>query len=185
MDRWFHGDVAAGNLLLDDGQLAAVIDFGTCGVGDPACDLAVAWTLLTADGRQAFRERLSVDEATWARGRGWALWKTLATCSLHHEIPRTRRTSRARCAPSTRSSPSTRASDLGALTWTDPWGVLTSWCSPTEIHTTSMPSGPSAGSIFGGRQSARSTTHTPQAFSRVAADMNQSSWLHWMRVTAL
>ncbi|MEO3891285.1 aminoglycoside phosphotransferase family protein [Nonomuraea sp. B5E05] len=79
VESWFHGDVAEGNLLLNDGQLAAVIDFGTCGVGDPACDLAVAWTLLTAEGRQAFRERLSVGEAAWARGRGWALWKTLAT----------------------------------------------------------------------------------------------------------
>jgi aminoglycoside phosphotransferase (APT) family kinase protein len=79
--RWFHGDVAQGNLLLNDGKLAAVIDFGTCGVGDPACDLAIAWTLLTADGRQAFRERLSVDDATWARGRGWALWKTLTACA--------------------------------------------------------------------------------------------------------
>jgi aminoglycoside phosphotransferase (APT) family kinase protein len=80
VEKWFHGDVAPGNLLLDDGKLAAVIDFGTCGVGDPACDLAVAWTLLTADGRQVFRELLSVDEATWARGRGWALWKTLVNC---------------------------------------------------------------------------------------------------------
>jgi aminoglycoside phosphotransferase (APT) family kinase protein len=81
VDRWFHGDVAEGNLLLDDaGQLAAVIDFGTCGVGDPACDLAVAWTVLTADGRQAFRDRLAVDASTWARGRGWALWKTVAAC---------------------------------------------------------------------------------------------------------
>ena len=82
VESWFHGDLAQGNLLLDDGELAAVIDFGTCGVGDPACDLAIAWTLLTADGRSAFRERLSVDEATWARGRGWALWKTLVTCAL-------------------------------------------------------------------------------------------------------
>lgn len=81
VDRWFHGDLAQGNLLLKDGQLAAVIDFGTCGVGDPACDLAIAWTLLTAHSRQAFRERLSVDDALWARGRGWALWKTMATCS--------------------------------------------------------------------------------------------------------
>jgi aminoglycoside phosphotransferase (APT) family kinase protein len=78
VQRWFHGDIAQGNLLLNDGQLAAVIDFGTCGVGDPSCDLAVAWTLLTGQGRQAFRQRLSVDDATWARGRGWALWKTLA-----------------------------------------------------------------------------------------------------------
>ncbi|MFY1693202.1 aminoglycoside phosphotransferase family protein [Plantactinospora sp. WMMB782] len=79
--NWFHGDIAAGNLLLDDGKLAAVIDFGTCGVGDPACDLAIAWTLLTPEGRQVFRDRLSVDDATWARGRGWALWKTLVTCA--------------------------------------------------------------------------------------------------------
>src|SRR5205807_989280 len=64
---------------LDGGQLTAVIDFGTCGVGDPACDLAIAWTLLTAEGRQAFRERLPAGPAEWARGRGWALWKTLAT----------------------------------------------------------------------------------------------------------
>jgi aminoglycoside phosphotransferase (APT) family kinase protein len=80
VDRWFHGDVARGNLLVVDGRLAAVIDFGTCGVGDPACDLAIAWTLLTADGRGAFRERLAVEDGTWARGRGWALWKTLAAC---------------------------------------------------------------------------------------------------------
>jgi aminoglycoside phosphotransferase (APT) family kinase protein len=76
---WFHGDVAEGNLLLADGQLAAVIDFGTCGVGDPACDLAIAWTLLTAEGRQRFRERRPAGPEEWARGRGWALWKTLAT----------------------------------------------------------------------------------------------------------
>jgi len=81
VDRWFHGDVAEGNLLLNGaGELSAVIDFGTCGVGDPSCDLAVAWTLLTTDGRQAFRDRLAVDALTWTRGRGWALWKTLATC---------------------------------------------------------------------------------------------------------
>jgi aminoglycoside phosphotransferase (APT) family kinase protein len=78
-DVWFHGDLAPGNLLLDDGELTAVIDFGTCGVGDPSCDLAIAWTLLTAEGRRAFRERLSVDEPAWARGRGWALWKALVT----------------------------------------------------------------------------------------------------------
>ncbi len=80
-EMWFHGDVAQGNLLLADGQLAAVIDFGTCGVGDPACDLAIAWTLLAVEGRHAFRETLAVDEAAWSRGRGWALWKTLATCA--------------------------------------------------------------------------------------------------------
>ncbi len=76
---WFHGDVAQGNLLVKDGALAAVIDFGTCGVGDPACDLTIAWTLLSDAGREAFRDRLCVDAATWARGRGWALWKALVT----------------------------------------------------------------------------------------------------------
>lgn len=80
-ERWFHGDLAQGNILLGDGRLAAVIDFGTCGVGDPACDLAIAWTLLSGDGRRAFRERLRVDEAMWARGRGWALWKAVTTCA--------------------------------------------------------------------------------------------------------
>jgi aminoglycoside phosphotransferase (APT) family kinase protein len=88
VDRWFHGDVAEGNLLLNNGQLAAVIDFGTCGVGDPACDLAIAWTLLNADAREVFRDRLSLDAVSWARGRGWALWKTLATCSYTHQDPK-------------------------------------------------------------------------------------------------
>jgi aminoglycoside phosphotransferase (APT) family kinase protein len=74
---WFHGDVAAGNLLVRDGVLAAVIDFGTCGVGDPACDVTIAWTLLSGASREAFRSRLDVDPGTWARGRAWALWKAL------------------------------------------------------------------------------------------------------------
>ena len=76
---WFHGDVAEGNLLLRDGALAAVVDFGTCGVGDPACDVVIAWTLLSGQSRAAFRARLGVDAGTWARGRGWALWKSLIT----------------------------------------------------------------------------------------------------------
>lgn len=78
---WFHGDTARNNLLVRDGRLAAVIDFGTCGVGDPACDLTIAWNLLDADGRAAFRERLEVDQATWERGQGWALWYALKSCA--------------------------------------------------------------------------------------------------------
>jgi aminoglycoside phosphotransferase (APT) family kinase protein len=74
---WFHGDVASGNLLVKDGRLSAVIDFGTSGVGDPACDLAIAWTLFEGESREAFRSSLPLDEATWARGRGWTLWKAL------------------------------------------------------------------------------------------------------------
>jgi aminoglycoside phosphotransferase (APT) family kinase protein len=76
---WFHGDVAVGNLLVEDGRLAAVIDFGCSGVGDPACDVTIAWTLLSGDSREVFRAVVGVDPATWARGRGWALWKALIT----------------------------------------------------------------------------------------------------------
>lgn len=74
---WLHGDVAAGNLLVKDGRLSAVIDFGILGVGDPACDLAIAWTLLHGEARAAFREALPLDAGTWARGRGWTIWKAL------------------------------------------------------------------------------------------------------------
>jgi len=76
---WFHGDVAESNLLLRHGRLAAVIDFGMSGVGDPACDLVIAWNQLAGSSREAFRARMAVDPATWARGRGWALWKALIT----------------------------------------------------------------------------------------------------------
>ena len=76
---WFHGDIAVGNLLVRDARLAAVIDFGTCGVGDPACDVVIAWTRFAGRSRAAFRGTLGVDDATWARARGWALWKALIT----------------------------------------------------------------------------------------------------------
>ena len=70
---WVHGDLYAGNLLARRGRLTAVIDFGGLGVGDPACDVMAAWTYFAADTRDAFRTALPVDDATWARGRGWAL----------------------------------------------------------------------------------------------------------------
>jgi aminoglycoside phosphotransferase (APT) family kinase protein len=76
---WVHGDVASGNLLLRDGRLCAVIDFGCCAAGDPACDLAIAFTLLTGDARATFRAALPLDPDTWNRARGWALWKALIT----------------------------------------------------------------------------------------------------------
>jgi aminoglycoside phosphotransferase (APT) family kinase protein len=76
---WFHGDVAAGNLLVGDGRLVAVIDFGTCGVGDPACDLVIAWTMFSGASRETFRRALPLDADTWARARGWGLWKALIT----------------------------------------------------------------------------------------------------------
>jgi aminoglycoside phosphotransferase (APT) family kinase protein len=70
---WIHGDLSPLNLLVQQGQLSAVIDFGGLSVGDPACDLIVAWNLLSAQTRDVLRAALQVDDATWARGRGWAL----------------------------------------------------------------------------------------------------------------
>lgn len=83
---WFHGDIASGNLLVRDGKLTAVIDFGTSGVGDPACDLVIAWTMFTGESRQAFRRAIGQDEGTWARARGWALWKALLTLTKSMDI---------------------------------------------------------------------------------------------------
>lgn len=78
---WIHGDITASNLLVQSGRLSAVIDFGQLGVGDPACDLAIAWTFFNGASRQAFRDALPLDAETWARGRGWALWKVLIVAS--------------------------------------------------------------------------------------------------------
>jgi aminoglycoside phosphotransferase (APT) family kinase protein len=70
---WLHGDLLPSNLLVKASKISAVIDFGCLGVGDPACDLMAAWTLLSADARRTFRTALAVDDATWLRGSGWAL----------------------------------------------------------------------------------------------------------------
>lgn len=70
---WLHGDLLPTNLLANNGKLSAVIDFGLCGIGDPACDLIAAWSFFSASARKVFREKTAVDEATWMRARGWAL----------------------------------------------------------------------------------------------------------------
>jgi aminoglycoside phosphotransferase (APT) family kinase protein len=70
---WIHSDLMPSNLLAADDRLAAVIDFGTVGVGDPGVDLIPAWNLLPAAARQIFRDGIDVDDDTWARSRGWAL----------------------------------------------------------------------------------------------------------------
>ncbi|MEV6872504.1 aminoglycoside phosphotransferase family protein [Amycolatopsis sp. NPDC051128] len=70
---WVHADLMPSNLLLRDGRLAGVLDWATAGLGDPACDLIPAWNLLPAPARQVFRDVVGADDATWARGRGWAL----------------------------------------------------------------------------------------------------------------
>jgi len=74
---WVHGDISPGNLLIRDNKLVAVIDFGCLGVGDPACDLMIAWTYFDARCRCAFKHNLSIDNQTWQRAKAWALWKCL------------------------------------------------------------------------------------------------------------
>ncbi|PLS78153.1 MAG: phosphotransferase, partial [Chloroflexi bacterium] len=74
---WFHGDLLVGNLLFERGRLSAVIDFGGLGVGDPACDLMLAWSLFAGESRDVLRAALAVDDATWTRGRGHALSQAL------------------------------------------------------------------------------------------------------------
>lgn len=76
---WVHGDIAAGNLIVSDGRLRGVIDFGQLAAGDPSCDLAIAWAFFPENARKAFRKRLGTDRSVWIRGRGWALWKALIT----------------------------------------------------------------------------------------------------------
>ena len=79
---WIHGDLHAGNLVVSDGRLSAVIDFGDLCAGDPATDLAVGWMLLPPSVRSIFRsargECPRVDDDTWMRARGWALTLGLA-----------------------------------------------------------------------------------------------------------
>ncbi len=74
---WVHGDVASGNILVKDNKLGAVIDFGCMGIGDPACDLTIAWTFFKNKSREDFKSGVNLDPDTWARARGWALWKAL------------------------------------------------------------------------------------------------------------
>jgi aminoglycoside phosphotransferase (APT) family kinase protein len=80
---WIHGDFAIGNILMDGGKLSAVIDFGGAAVGDPACDLVIAWTYLSGKAREIFISKMDMDTDTWLRARAWALWKaTFELCQI-------------------------------------------------------------------------------------------------------
>lgn len=82
---WIHGDLHPGNLLVKAGRIAAVLDFGLMGVGDPACDLIIAWSLLEAASREVFRQALRADAAMWARGRGWAVFNAVIALAFYLE----------------------------------------------------------------------------------------------------
>ena len=91
---WHHGDLDCRNWLVREGRICGVIDWGSMGVGDPACDVMVAWKLHSAAARSAFREALPTDDATWERARGWAISQAIAALayytpennpSLYHE----------------------------------------------------------------------------------------------------
>ena len=90
--HWFHGDLFGENLLVRNGRLAAVLDFGGLGVGDPSVDLAVAWEVLDPAARDLFRRWTGADDRTWVTGRGWALAVAVMTFPYYwHTMP-------ARCA---------------------------------------------------------------------------------------
>jgi aminoglycoside phosphotransferase (APT) family kinase protein len=82
---WVHGDLSAGNLIFREGRLTGVIDWACMAVGDPACDLIVAWELLDESSRRSFHAELAVDDATWDRGRGWALSTALGALAYYQE----------------------------------------------------------------------------------------------------
>jgi aminoglycoside phosphotransferase (APT) family kinase protein len=75
---WVHGDLLPGNLLVVEGRLSAVIDFGGLNVGDPACDLQPAWNVFADGSRARYRAELQADDASWLRGRGWALYQAVS-----------------------------------------------------------------------------------------------------------
>ena len=82
---WAHSDLLAGNVLVSEGRLGGILDFAGSGVGDPACDLMAAWSLLPAGARNTFRAGLDVDDATWARGRGWSLSQALIALPYYRD----------------------------------------------------------------------------------------------------
>lgn len=82
---WVHGDLSAENILIHHKKLVAIIDFGCMAIGDPACDLVIAWTLLKNESRNIFKDQICLDSDTWTRARGWALWKALITLASFHD----------------------------------------------------------------------------------------------------
>ena len=99
---WHHGDLDARNWLVRDGRIGGVIDWGSMGVGDPAADVMVAWKLHSAAARDAFREALPTDDATWERARGWAISQAVAALAYYTPENNPRCTARRRAGSSSR-----------------------------------------------------------------------------------
>jgi aminoglycoside phosphotransferase (APT) family kinase protein len=99
---WVHGDIAWGNLVLRNGHLDAVIDFGSSAVGDPACDLVANWTLFDDQARAVFRLHYDADPDTWARARGWCIWKAMLVLAENAGDEAIQRTERAVLAAAVR-----------------------------------------------------------------------------------
>ena len=80
---WVHGDFAVGNMLMNDGKLSAIIDFGGVAVGDPACDLVIAWTYFSGKARDIFMTEMNVDQNSWIHAKAWTIWKaTFEVCHI-------------------------------------------------------------------------------------------------------
>ncbi|WP_207632329.1 aminoglycoside phosphotransferase family protein [Occultella kanbiaonis] len=84
-ELWIHGDLLPGNLIVVDGRLDAVIDWGALNVGDPACDLQPAWSVFAGESRRAYADALGADDASWLRGRGWALAQAVIALPYYWE----------------------------------------------------------------------------------------------------
>ncbi len=82
---WLHGDLHPSNLLVRDGRIVAVLDFGLLGVGDPAADLFVGWSLLDAPARAVFQAAAGADQAMWTRGRGWAVFNAVIALAFYRD----------------------------------------------------------------------------------------------------
>ena len=82
---WIHGDFSTGNILINEQELSGIIDFGGMAVGDPSCDLCIAWIFFQGNSRKIFKSALDLDEGTWNRARGWALWKALITLESNED----------------------------------------------------------------------------------------------------
>jgi aminoglycoside phosphotransferase (APT) family kinase protein len=82
---WIHADLLRPNVLVRDGRICAVIDFGGAGVGDPATDVIAAWSVFGPAGRERYRAALKVGDGAWQRARGIALHQAAMIIPYYRE----------------------------------------------------------------------------------------------------